>query len=155
MNSRTIVHRTHARICRVLTTTMLALIAPLAHAACGISTQGVEFGAYDSFSADHADSVGAIIVTCDEGDAYSVAISMGGGTYAGRKMIGARQTLLYNLYTDPAHTLVWGDGNGATATAGGIGTGTANTLSVYGRMPAHQNVSVGRYVDSIVVTISF
>ena len=156
MSRARVVDRTHEHgRARWALMTWLALISPLARAACGMSAQGVEFGSYDSFSPNPVDSVGAIIVTCDGGEAYSLAISMGSGTYAGRRMPGPHHALHYNLYTDPARTQVWGDGTGATSTAGGIGTGTASSISVYGRMPAHQDVSVGRYVDSIVVTVSF
>jgi spore coat protein U-like protein len=35
------------------------------------------------------------------------------------------------------------------------GTGTSSDFTVYGRIPARQNASVGSYSDTITVTITF
>jgi len=48
-----------------------------------------------------------------------------------------------------------GDVTAVTATVSGVGIGIMTNVTVYGRIPARQNVRVGHYVDSIVVTINF
>jgi len=50
---------------------------------------------------------------------------------------------------------VWGDGTSGTVTLSGVGTGITANTTVYGRIPARQNVRVGHYVDNIVVTVNF
>ncbi len=69
-------------------------------------------------------------------------------------MTNGTNTLQYNLYTTSGHTNVWGDGTGSTRTVGGNGT-SSSTQTIYGNIPAGQDVSAGTYSDSITLTISF
>ena len=52
-----------------------------------------------------------------------------------------RQSADYNIYTDAARTNVWGDGTGGTATIANTGTGAAQNVTVYGRVPSGQTRS--------------
>lgn len=122
-------------------------------AACSMSVTGVAFGAYDPFSSTSLDSAGNIAVTCDA--AYTLTLSAGAGSYAGRQMSNGSSTLVYNLFVDAARSLVWGDGSGGTATVSGSASASTVDYPVYGRLPARQNVTAGSYGDSIVVTLSF
>jgi spore coat protein U-like protein len=67
--------------------------------------------------------------------------------------------LNYNLYVDPARTLVWGDGTGATATVSGVrevkGRPVFFDYAVYGRVFADQAPPPGSYTDTILVTVLF
>jgi spore coat protein U-like protein len=65
--------------------------------------------------------------------------------------------LQYNLYKDAAYAQVWGDGTGGTVTLANTnsGSGTGPTHTIYGRIPAGQDLPVGTYTDSIVITITF
>ena len=53
-----------------------------------------------------------INVRCTDGVGYTVALDVGtgGGNIAtGRLLDGpGTETLTYNLYSDPAHTIIWG-----------------------------------------------
>jgi spore coat protein U-like protein len=74
-------------------------------------------------------------------------------------MGAATATLDYQLYVNTARTTVWGDGTGGTATVQdgyllGVGSET-RSYPVLGRIPGGQNVPVGSYADSIVVTVDF
>jgi spore coat protein U-like protein len=122
-------------------------------AACSVSTTGVSFGAYDSFSSTSLDSTGDISVSCDVSTLYSISLNAGGGSYLARAMAGGGHTLNYNLNTDVTRNPVWGDGSGGTVILSGSGM-TANHL-VYGRIPARQNAYVGSYSDIITVTLTF
>jgi spore coat protein U-like protein len=133
-----------------------ALTATAQHgwsAQCSLSAQGVNFGSYDVFNNVGLDSTGNIGVTCDISTAYSLSLSPGGGPYASRSMADGPNLLNYNLYTDAARAVIWGDGTGGTGVVSGSGT-TANH-TVYGRISARQNVSLGSYSDSITVTVNF
>lgn len=132
--------------------TALGLLAPGA-LACTVTTAGISFGAYDPFSAAPLDAAGTLTVDC--ASAFTLTLSPGTGSYASRTLGSSAHILNYNLYTDSAHTQVWGDGSSGTSSVGGSGSATAVDYPVYGRIPAHQNVGAGSYGDSIVVTISF
>ena len=64
--------------------------------------------------------------------------------------------LSYNLYIDAARSTIWGDGTGGSSTQTINMTGShPSTLSIYGRVPPLQDVSMGSYSDSVMVTINF
>ena len=62
--------------------------------------------------------------------------------------------LQYNLYTDPARTEIWGDGQFGV-TVPGAGNGTTQSFPVYGRVFPGQVVPSGPYSDYIQVTVLF
>ncbi len=132
----------------------LAMTAPQGWAAtCSLNVTGVNFGGYNVFSNVALDSAGNIGVSSDVSAEYTIALSKGGGSYEQRVMSSGAYSLNYNLYTDAARTGVWGDGNGGFAIVSGSGTSVNHV--VYGRIPARQNVTVGSYSDSIIVTLTF
>jgi spore coat protein U-like protein len=120
---------------------------------CNVSSPGVNFGSYDTFSNLSLDSTGNVSVICDGITPYSISLSPGGGTYVSRAMASGGHSLNYNLYTDSTRASVWGDGTASTATINSSGT-TANH-TVYGRIPARQNAYVGIYSDTITITLTF
>lgn len=62
----------------------------------------------------------------------------------------AGATLAYALYQDSAHTINWGN-----TVSTGTGNGSAQTLTVYGEVPAGQSVTPGAYTDTITATITY
>jgi spore coat protein U-like protein len=60
----------------------------------------------------------------------------------------------YELYRDAGHSLRWGATIG-TDTVPGTGTGTAQALTVHGRVPATQSVAAGSYGDVVTVTVTY
>lgn len=120
---------------------------------CTVTTSGVAFGSYDTFSTQPLQGAGSISVACSPAMAYTIALSPGSGSYAMRTLLSGGDTLGYNLFTDSTLTTVWGDGGGGTATV--VGSGESALHTVYGRIPARQNVRAGSYSDSIVVTLTF
>jgi spore coat protein U-like protein len=127
---------------------------------CTVSTLPVAFGNVDVTSGQAVQGTGSISVTCTSGTAWTAAANAGAGTGADlstRKMANGANLLNYSLYTDSARTLIWGDGvAGATATFGDTGTGTAQTKTVYGLIPAAQTgVPAGAYADTVQVTVTY
>ena len=64
----------------------------------------------------------------------------------------------YNVFTSPSMAVVWGDGTGGTSTVamGPVpGRRPLRPVTIYGRIPAGQNVSAGTYSDTLVVTITW
>lgn len=129
------------------------LFAPVASATCSLNVQGVNFGSYDFMSSQNLDSTGHVTVTCDVSSSFSISLSTGAGTYASRTMQNGAHQLSYNLYTDVAHTMVWGDGTGGSVVVSGSGTNVDEV--VYGSAPAGQNPYIGAYSDAITVTLTF
>lgn len=129
------------------------LFAPVASATCSLNVQGVNFGSYDFMSSQNLDSTGHVTVTCDVSSSFSISLSTGAGTYASRTMQNGAHQLSYNLYTDVAHTMVWGDGTGGSVVVSGSGTNVDEV--VYGSAPAGQNPYLGAYSDAITVTLTF
>jgi spore coat protein U-like protein len=135
------------------------LAAGRADAACTVSTTGVSFGTYDVFSTTAVTSTGSVIYRCAASDHdVQITISQGtSGTFSARTLIKGTESLSYNLFLDAAMTSVWGDGSGSTGayTRHNPQNDRDVTVTVYGRISAQQDVSVGSYADTVVVTINF
>lgn len=129
------------------------IAAPAFAVNCGVSTAGVAFGAYDPFSAVALDSAGDIAISCDSSVSYTVSLSSGSGSYAGRHLAGAGDVLVYNLYTNASRSTVWGDGGSGSAVVSGTGSSAHQT--VYGRIRAGQNPHFGSYADNVTITVGF
>ena len=127
---------------------------------CTVSTSAVAFGDVDVTSGQAVQGTGDISVTCTSGTAWTAAADSGaasGADLATRKMANGANLLNYRLFTDSARTQLWGDGvEGATATFSDTGSGTAQTKTVYGLIPAGQTgVPAGEYADTVLVTVSY
>lgn len=127
--------------------------SPAQGAVCSVSPQSVNFGAYNPLSSSALDGVGNISVSCDAPTSFSISLGTGAGSYASRILSSGANQLTYNLYTDSARLIVWGDGAGGTSIVSTTSAG--GDFSVYGRMPARQNVPAGAYSDTIVVTVTY
>ena len=130
-----------------------ALAAP----ACSFtSVTSVNFGAYDVFSAVADNSVGSLRILCSGGGGpFTVTLSTGwSNSYASRIMRSGTNQLNYNLYTDAARTVVWGNGSG-TSSIQTVARNRTTTLNVYGQIPAGQDAVVGNYTDTILATVTF
>lgn len=147
-----------------MTRVPLAIVALLlcagahrAEAACTLSATAVAFGTYDVFQAGPTDSTGTITYRCGNSDRnIRIAISAGSGTFANRTLKRVSEDLLYNLFYG-GFTQVWGDGTGGTTTyfENNPPNNKDVVLTVYGRITAGQDVSVGNYTDTVVVTLEY
>jgi spore coat protein U-like protein len=122
---------------------------------CTVSATNLNFGSYTQAQLDGQSQ---IQLTCSDATPWDVGLNGGrfpGGTVARRSMSGPGGTQLdYQLFTDSARTVVWGDRVG-TDTVSGTGNGIPQTLTVYGRIPAGERVKAGGYVDTITATLTF
>jgi spore coat protein U-like protein len=129
---------------------------------CAINSAGnLGFGNYDPASATATTGNSTINVNCTKGDVYTIALNYGGtGSVANRIMVSGTNNLNYNLYVDSALTKVWnstcGAGNNCDGgTGAGPGAANAQPYTVYGQIPAGQNVPAGSYADTITLTVNF
>jgi len=129
-----------------------------AEAACTVSATGVSFGNYNVFTATATTSNGTVTYHCGNADHnIQISISTGSsGTYVARTLKRSSEALSYNLYLDSAFATVWGDGSGVTGVYQKSNPPNSDVnLTVYGRIPAQQDVTVGSYSDTVVATINF
>lgn len=153
---------------RIATALLLLLCcAPGAHAAsCQIAATDLAFGQY-RFNSD-VDVLSTVTISIEncvpdvEGAevSYSIAISAGlSADFADRAMSGSGGALHYNLYADPGHTLIWGDGGAGTVEVSGSFTvpiQTAASHTGYARIPAGQtDLAPGSYADQLTVLVSY
>jgi spore coat protein U-like protein len=132
---------------------------PFAAPSCAFnSVTGVSFGAYDVFATTpNNNGVGSLTIRCQGGGAPTFVVTLSTGqshSYVSRVMKSGGNQLNYNLYTSAARTVVWGDGKGSLG-AMTVARNSTSTLSVFGQIPAAQDVAVGIYTDSIVATVNF
>ncbi len=135
---------------------------------CSVSATGPLFGVYNPLSATPTYANGQIQATCTllSGGATTLNLvssySTGkSGSFALRSMVSGTNKLNYNLFFDAAYTQIRGDGTGGSQTGGAAlsltpGNPTqTSTSTIYGRIPASQDVAAGAYADTIVVTITY
>jgi spore coat protein U-like protein len=175
LNRRTISQRSTAHVLRLGAALVLVLRCATAGAGtCTIqSINGLSFGNYNPLGASPMSTNGSINLNCQLALVlplpFTATISLSTGssfTYASRRMaptVGASR-LNYNIYLDPTYSTVFGDGSAGTQVAQrctpllGLGCGstsTASNVTMCGLMPAGQDVAIGSYLDSIVVTVTF
>ncbi len=75
-------------------------------------------------------------------------------------MTNGSSQLQYNLYTTAARISIWGNGAGGTRSLSppiiqSIGLRRIRESTIYGRIPAGQNVRVGTYTDTMFVIVTF
>jgi spore coat protein U-like protein len=124
-------------------------------AGCGITAAPLAFGAYTGVQVDAESSLS---VNCTNTTAYSVGLGAGtsGGTAPARQMSGTpvANKLFYALYSDVTRAINWGD-TGGTGLITGTGSGSAQSIPVYGRMVTGQLSPPGTYADTITATVTF
>lgn len=150
---------------------MSASPAAQAHT-CTVTATPLAFGNYVSPQGPRVDSSALVQVRCTPTYlllacqvAYTLSLSTGQTPTGSSRQLSAGSGLLrYDLYADAARTQPWGDGGASGAlVSGSISTGLlglvclqgSNSHTVYGRLPAGQNVPVGVYADQVVLTIAY
>ena len=134
-------------------------LAPRVEAACTVSASGINFGSYSVFAPGAATSTGVVTYHCGNTDKnIAITLSAGSsGSFTTRTLKQGTDALNYNLYTDAALTKIWGDGTVGTDTytKGNPANNVDVNVTIYGRLPPQQDVRVGSYTDTIVVTVNF
>ncbi|WP_295520014.1 spore coat U domain-containing protein [uncultured Stenotrophomonas sp.] len=140
-----------------MTLTATATVNP----ACGAYvTAPMDFGVNTGTVATNIDRTAVFSLTCVNRSPFQIGLD--NGTHADaagnrRMRVGSSGALLpYELYRDPARTQRWGNVLN-TSTASGTGTGAAQNLTIYGRVPPAPGTATppGSYSDTITVTITY
>jgi spore coat protein U-like protein len=137
------------------TATATMAVTATVDSTCLISATPLAFGAY---AGTQTDATSTLTVTCSNTTPYNVGLDAGlatGATVTSRAMTGpASATLAYALFQETTRTTNWGNTVG-TDTVAGTGNGSAQGLTVYGRVAAGQFVTPGAYSDTITATVTY
>jgi spore coat protein U-like protein len=117
----------------------------------------LDFGTNGVLSAN-VDTSSVVTLTCATSTAYSVSLDAGAnpssaGDVATRRMKSGSNYVGYQMYTDSSRSDVWGTAVGDLVA--GTGNGIAQTLTVYGRVPAQTTPPAGTYTDTVTVTVTY
>lgn len=122
---------------------------------CTVAATDLAFGTVGLLSSN-VDSTSTLTITCTPTTAYKVGLDAGnvtGSTVDNRLMASGATTLRYQLYSDTARTQVWRDS--VDSTVGGTGSGVAQSMTVYGRIPVQTTPAVGSYLAQVTATITY
>jgi spore coat protein U-like protein len=146
----------------------LAPIAAPAATVCRLTSGGsLGFGTYDFFSASPNDSLVEVNVTCTRqgGPQHQTLLlrvdqGMNGTSVSARRLLhtgGSGDTLAYGLYRDVGRNSVWGTSDNVNTLSTNVsvpnGGSAVARFTIYGRIPARQDVSAGTYRDTVGVTL--
>ncbi len=127
---------------------------------CNVGASSISFLDYDVFSASSKDTTGTITVSCDKAAqvTISIGISPTSRSFNPRQMQhqSGPDVMNYNLFTNSQRTTIWGDGTGGTSSVSGTARKNSPLVAtVYGRIPAGQDVSAGQYRETLSVIVTW
>ncbi len=153
------VDRIIALTLQALLVATLALATSVAQgqgSACTVTTIPLVFGNYDVSAVAPLVTASKIEVRCAARMTLTLGIE-GGNRVAGSsgsrapRHISAGDTLTYHVYQDSSLSQSWG--NGLTAAGRTLTAAAAQTVFVYGVLPAGQDVLFGEYRDTLSIVV--
>jgi spore coat protein U-like protein len=142
---------------------------PTSHYTCTIDVRPVSFGNYNAIDSRALDAIGQVIYVCGnlhagtaapDNKAIRIELTTGSANqFSPRGMVGPSNIdpLGYNLYLDPTHNTIWGQGAFGTDTYYDPKppNKTPVMVPIYGRVFANQDVPAGQYGDIVTARILF
>jgi spore coat protein U-like protein len=136
-------------------------VSATVNATCFVdSASALAFSSYDPSQGERT-GTSSITVRCTNGTQFDIGLDKGkgaGATEESRVMTSGTNTLAYSLHQDAAHSKVWGNTVGTNTvrdTGIGLGSGTAITKTVHGKIPDQPNAVPGSYTDQVTVTVTY
>lgn len=123
---------------------------------CSVTASNLGFGAISTLNSV-VDASTTVSPVCTNGAVYHIGLDGGLSSAADpthRKMTRASEFIIYGLYRDAARSQPFGNRIGCN-TVGGIGSGVAQSVRVYGRIHPQRTPPSGLYSDTVVVTLTF
>ena len=147
------------------TTTGTLTVQMTITASCTVTAATVDFGTSTGTALLSAavNATGTVSVTCTNGSAYSIGMDNGAhASSSQRRMANGSNFINYNLYTDSGRLNAWTTASSSTTctTASscvtGTGTGSAQSTTIYGTVPAVAVApAAGSYSDSVTMTVTY
>lgn len=130
-------------------------------ASCDItSTTTLAFGSVTQ-SATDVDNAGAVNLICTTSTPWFLSAAAGAnatGAQNRMKHASLAEYLNYDIYSDAGRSTIFpvAAGTLGAGDTGGAGTGVAQTVPVYGRIPAGQTLPTpGSYTDTVTMTVTY
>jgi spore coat protein U-like protein len=126
---------------------------------CTISSTNIAFGSYDPVVANAStplDGTGTVTVRCNKGTSANIGLDLGSNAAGStRRMASGAERLTYEIYSESGRTAIWT--NSAPNWVAHTPTGPPNqaTYTMYGRVPAGQEVATGSYSDTVTATVNY
>ncbi|WP_144630550.1 spore coat U domain-containing protein [Bordetella genomosp. 13] len=128
---------------------------------CTIAAAPLNFGS-TGVLATPVNQTSTLTVTCTNTTPYNIGLDAGtvtGSTIAARLLAGTgtgntATTVGFQLYQNAGRTVIWGNTQD-TNTVPGTGTGTAQTITVYGQVAAQSTPRPDTYQTSVTATVYF
>ena len=121
-----------------------------------VSTNTLNFGTQSTLAAN-TDASATFDVQCTNTTPYNVGLNAGttaGGTVTTRLMTSGSATVSYKMYSNAARTTNWGNTVGSD-TLSGTGSGSSQSLTVYGQVPVQATPAPATYNDTVTLTITY
>ncbi len=147
----------------VSTVTTTFLVQVTLTASCAVSANTLNFGSSVGLLTTAVTGSSTLSVTCSNTTPYNVGLDAGtvsGSTVAARLMAGTTAgntgtTLQFQLCSDGVScATTWGNVIG-TNTVTGTGSGVAQTLTVYGKVPVQTSPKPDLYQTTITATVTY
>jgi spore coat protein U-like protein len=120
---------------------------------CLVSASPLDFGTTTGVLSANVDVNTSLTAQCTSGTPYTVSLDNGQnavGTTRRMKGSSSGQYISYELYANAGRTSRWGANSSS-----GTGSGNAQPLTVYGRVPPQTTPKADTYTDLITVTVSY
>lgn len=127
---------------------------------CTIATAPLAFGSYDPVVA-HAttplDASATVTIACTMGTPAMIGLDGGSNAAATQRRLSNASSVYmnYEMFLDSGYATVWGNDVGNQLDAGTSPSKVPRDFTVYGRIPAGQDVPIGPFNDSVVATVNF
>lgn len=125
-------------------------------ASCLITASNMGFGSVGLLNSA-VNSTNVLQPQCTNSTPYSVGLNAGAsalGSTSLRYMTGAAGAVSYRLYSNSNRTANWGNTSG-TDTVASVGTGSAQSFTVYGQVPTQASPPPGTYSDTVTVSVNY
>jgi len=127
---------------------------------CRLTTRGLDFGSYEDGSPAAVLTTATMDLACRGlGSAGTHAIVTAGpssvtSVYQDRRLANGQSYLQYQVYINSQRTIVWGDGTSDTQPVLVPLSSTNASFTVYGGIFQGQSGEVGRYSDTLLITVT-
>jgi spore coat protein U-like protein len=119
---------------------------------CSISASNMTFSSITTGTTSNTDASASLTVNCSSGTPYTISLGDGQHYSGGRRMSNGTTNINYYLYSDSTRSSQWN----SVLVQSGTGTGTNQSIDVFGRVPAGQSVVfTGGYADTVVATVTY
>jgi spore coat protein U-like protein len=144
--------------------TLAFTVSVTLQASCTMSVTTMNFGSASAPITSNVTTTATATATCTSTTPYSIGLDNGqNASGSQRRMKSSSGSYInYGLYTDSARTQAWSTASSSTACTNGAntcvlktGTGSSQSITIYGQVPPQTSPTVGSYSDAVVVTLTY